>query len=280
MMSKRKQEVIDSNKRAIADIVQSHWKYPMAMDVLIEESYTANSSDPNNFNYVVFIDEEGDIDWEYDGHGTRETISATTTKLMARAMALECLPCVGLSKKDKMTFKKMVGQAIVLAFKEKVKDSECVLSEAREYYNSRIVETSKIWSTLTLLISTTILCTILLLIGGFSINSLSKLYQPMVFGLFGSMVANFRRIIVFRNDSNAGLATHILNILGHLSCGIVLGLLGVIFFKSGFCPEAMKGMCDVKEGAIVIAFASGLFESFIPSMLSKFVARSEAVEES
>ena len=102
----------------------------------------------------------------------------------------------------------------------------------------------------------------------------------MTFGVFGAFVSHFRRIAFVKTDCNSGKLVHILNASGHLFCGVVLGLLGVLFFKSGFCPNALRGVVEADIGCCVISFTAGLVETFIPSLLTKFVVHSEEGEVS
>ena len=47
---------IEDSKEAVAKEAQSHWTYPMAIDLLLKEKYDKNSTDPNSFSYIIFID--------------------------------------------------------------------------------------------------------------------------------------------------------------------------------------------------------------------------------
>lgn len=270
---------IKDSKEAVAKEAQSHWTYPMAIDILLQEKYDKNSTDPNNFSYIIFIDKEGDVDWEYKGVGDRENLSASSSSVVSHAMALEGMPCGRLPDGERVAFKKMIGEALALAFEGDCKGARQTLKSAHAYYNDRTIEISRVWSAIFLLGVGAILGAMILWSGGFSWLTMHTIYRPMVFGMIGAGIAHFKRIVHAQTDGNAGWPIHVLNVSGHLICGMVFGLVGYLLFKSGLCPDVMKNLCDTKEGILVIAFASGLFESFVPSMLSKFVARPGTGEE-
>lgn len=123
-----------------------------------------------------------------------------------------------------------------------------------------------------------VLCSAILFLGNFQLEKFSKIYRPMIFGVFGAFVSHFRRIAFFKSDCNSGKTVHILNTIGHLLCGVVLGLVGVLFFQSGFCPNALRGVVETDVGCCVVSFSAGLVETFIPSLLTKFVVHSEESE--
>ena len=271
---------IELNKALVAKTAQGHWDYPMSIDVLITEKYDSPSKEPNYFNYIVFIDREGDVDWECDGGGTQKDLPQFSSSIISKAMVIEGMPCAYLSRAERLAFKKMVGAAIVHAFEKDCNGAEAMLKSARAYYNDRTVETSRIWSTVSLFVGGLILCLVFLFLGGFQLETFSKIYRPMTFGAFGAFVSHFRRIAFVKTDCNYGKLVHILNASGHLFCGVVLGLLGVLFFKSGFCPNALRGVVETDIGCCVISFTAGLVETFIPSLLTKFVVHSEESEAS
>jgi len=84
---------IELNKALVAKTAQGHWDYPMSIDVLITEKYDSPSKDPNYFNYIVFIDKEGDVDWECDGGGTQKDLPQSSSSIISKAMVIEAMPC-------------------------------------------------------------------------------------------------------------------------------------------------------------------------------------------
>jgi len=270
---------MEENKKLVAKKAQEHWGYPMAIDVLLKEKYDEAPKDPNNYNYIVFLDKEGDVDWEYCGIGSRGNLSAESMSVISKATAVEGMPCDILSRNERIAFKKMIAEVIVLSIEEKFNDGRELLKAARLYYYDRIVVQSRIWSTIALILIGIVMSVGLLWVGHFKLSTFSRIYLPMTFGLLGAIVGHFRSVAHAYADSDAGRLLRVLNVIGHLFCGVVFGLMGVVFFKSGFCPEGMRGLCNATEGCCVIAFTAGLFESFIPSLLSKFVSRTDKSED-
>jgi len=56
-----------------------------------------------------------------------------------------------------------------------------------------------------------------------------------------------------------------------LLIGAILGKIGVLFCNSSLAPEFSQSFCTSVAGIRVIAFASGLFDAFIPSMISTYI---------
>ena len=62
-------------RQEIAASVKKHWKdEPIELSLLIRENWEeeiAEGKKPDSYNYVIFIDIEGDIDWLYKGYGKK-----------------------------------------------------------------------------------------------------------------------------------------------------------------------------------------------------------------
>ncbi len=260
-------------RQEIAASVKKHWKDdPIELSLLIRESWDeeiAEGKKPDSYNYVIFIDIEGDIDWVYKGFGKKETMSEKSEIVMSRAMVLEGLPCNGLNAEVKECFKKMIGEAMALAMDENIKDALVLLRQAKCYYQDRIVEKSRVWSywctTLVGLASGALVYLCIWLFG----CGMNYARNPFVFGLLGAIIANVRRTNLSLTDSNAGKWLHFWNTFGHLGSGMILGYVGVILSQSSLCPEALRGIGSSLEGMAVVALASGMLETFIPTTLSK-----------
>ena len=76
-----------------------------------------------------------------------------------------------------------------------------------------------------------------------------------------------------RVDSNAGECLHCAEAFVRLLIGMMLGKMGVLFFSCSIAPEFSRNICASYTGVCVIAFASGLFDAFIPAMISTYVIK-------
>lgn len=259
-------------RQEIAASVKKHWKDdPIELSLLIRENWDeeiAEGKKPDSYNYVIFIDIEGDIDWLYKGYGKKESMSEKSEIVMSRAMSIEGLPCNGLDEENRECFKKMIGEAMALAIDENIKDALGLLKQAKCYYQDRIVEKSRVWSYwFTALVGLAMGTFIGLGVCMFG-DGISCIKWSFMYGLLGAIIANIRRTNSNLTDSNAGKWLHFWNTFGHLISGIVFGYAGVLLSLSPLCPEVLKNVGNSFEGMAIIAFASGLFETFIPTTLS------------
>ena len=95
--------------------------------------------------------------------------------------------------------------------------------------------------------------------------------EPFAFGVFGAYVSIVRHASVRNVDSSAGVMLHVTEAAVRLLIGAILGKIGVLFCDSSLAPEFARSFCASSAGVCVIAFASGLFDAFIPAMISTYI---------
>lgn len=252
--------------------VQDHWKeHPIRLMELICDSWRDPSTDcvssdfKKKFNYVVFIDIEGDLDWICDDDHTENKVRPEVLTTIAAIMDVEAIPCKHLAITEWMAFKRMLGTAIVSAFEGGMDEAISLMSQAKRYIEQRIPERSRLWT----LHSAT--CTLLLYGIGLYVLRNIILISPFMFGLFGAYVSLVRHASVRQADSNAGKLLHYTESFVRLLIGMVLGKIGVLFFGCAMAPEFSRTICTTDAGIRVVAFAAGLFDAFIPAMISTYI---------
>ena len=257
-------------RRSVEKEVQEHWKgHQIRLMELICDSWREPPADrqalSDRYNYVVFIDIEGDLDWICDDDHLKSEASSEVFTLIARIMDVEAIPCKHLGKSEWMAFKRMLGTAIVSAFEGGRNEAESLMVQAKTYIEQRIPERSRLWT----LWSATIW---MIIFGAISYFLRDLIFVvPFLFGVFGAYVSIVRHASVRNVDSSAGIMLHVTEAAVRLLIGAILGKMGVLFCNSSLAPEFAQSFCSSAAGIRVIAFAAGLFDAFIPAMISTYI---------
>lgn len=98
-------------------------------------------------HYIVFIDDEDDIDWEsspeYDAKGHADPIRHNA--ITNDAALLEVTPCDGLRPNVRLHFKRLIAEGIVCSFDHDYENAAKMLKAAEAYILARGQETSRLW---------------------------------------------------------------------------------------------------------------------------------------
>lgn len=250
--------------------VQEHWKgHQIRLMELICDCWREPPTDSHNlldkYNYVVFIDIEGDLDWICNDDHTENKVQPEVFTMIARIMDVEAIPCKHLGKNEWMAFKRMLGAAIVSAFEGGHDEAESLMAQAKAYIEQRIPERSRLWTLWGATIGM-ILCS---LVFYFLRNNVHV--APFVFGVLGAYVSIVRHASKRNVDSNAGIMLHLTETTVRLLIGAILGKIGVQFCNSLLAPEFAQKFCVSDAGIRIVAFAAGLFDAFIPAMISTYI---------
>lgn len=260
---------LDEYNAKVAKEVQLHWPdSTVAIKELIKERWTDASGAQGkieDFNYLVFIDIAGDLDWLCDDDHSTQQLSKETSTVIARALSVEATPCKHLKEQEWMAFKKILGASIVSAFEESYDDAETLMNQARVYLKQRTEERSRRW----MLVNSTVLMLILGLVGCLLFASAVRI--PSLFGLLGAYVSIVGHSGSRRTDAGAGRTLHWVEAFVRLVVGIILGNLGICFFNCPLAPELGRELCTTDAGIRIVAFVAGLIDGFVPSMISTYV---------
>lgn len=271
---KKEAEILAYNQRVNAEL-KSRWKekgHEIEVLELLRENLREMSSDSEHAQttneYIVFIDVAGDIDWIYCDENSKDKLSPKSSALISRAMAIEASPGRYLGSEKMLAFKKTLGYAIVSAIDKKYDDAERLMQSAQNYFADRTAEMSRIWT----MMSAIILASLMALFLAFLLPELAVIETvPFIMGLIGAFVAIVGKSGNQNRDANAGMLLHILDTMSRLTVGALLGWVGVLAFSCPIVPVTLEGLCDSEAGNLVIAFSGGLFEYFIPTMISRCV---------
>lgn len=261
---------VEKNRLDTEKLLNKHWSkiHRVHLNELIQERWNKpakGGKQIDDYNYVVFIDCEGDLDWVADDENSKEKIQESTSSLIAKIMDAESYPTAALNDKYIKAYKRMLGHAIVSAFENDRDSALSLYDHALQYLQRRVSEKSRF---LTLAIST-FLATLI----GWSVKELN--YMPLFWGLIGAYLSIVQRSVRRSTDANAGFRMHFVEVLVFLVAGMILGYLGVVILNSDIVPQLLKPLAETCNGEIIMAVAAGMLQGMIPSMIGKYFLSSQ-----
>lgn len=269
MFNHKSDKLSDLNRQKTENSIRSHWaENPISLRELIQERWEQKPADGSRikkFNYIVFLDCDGDLDWIANGDYSEEQLPDGTTSLIAKIIDAESYPSTALDDNHIRSYKLMLGHAIVSALEGDRDSALSLLEQALHYLQGRVSEKSRavtLWISISL---TAMFWGITSWLGA----------SDCMWGLFGAFVSLVRRSCKRSADANAGICMHIVEVVAFLFAGMLLGRLGVVLLNSPLAPQTLKGLCETPNGVIIMAFLSGMSQGFIPSMISKYAVAAE-----
>ena len=252
--------------------IQRHWPdQKLSMDYLIAERWQKaddkNDNKIERYNYLVFIDKEGDLDWVCNDDVSKQDLKSDTSCLIAKILDVEAYPLDKLSKGNKRLFKRMLGAAIVSTLEEGYHDAEDLLSNARRFLQDRINEKSRAWT----LASTLCVCGVAMACVRLFRLGDDALCCAMIFGMSGAYFSIVRRSGQRMTDANAGLGLHVLEVVARISIGMIMGVVALALAGCDAAPEILRKACDNPLARHVVCFAAGLFDSLVPSLITQYI---------
>lgn len=270
---RRKQKYHELLKIKFQRTVQEHWpKDPFCLEYLICESWepkTENGLQVRKYTYIVFVDNELDIDWI-----TAEDSSVKNIEQISLATALESIPHKHLPRCQIIAFKNLIGNAIVSFFEDHPENAKKLMIDAKQYVNDRNIECSRRWA----LEIATFFVLLLIIIGGifsaFEYSTLSE--NPSYFWILscfwafvGSYLSIVRKVGSEKLNSSSGFRMHFLQVSTRMLSGGLLGIIAFFILKSALlCPPVFDAFKDTSFGFSLFGFIAGFFEQFIPNIIT------------
>lgn len=252
-------------------------EYRKFFDIIDKYLIQYSIDDTKKEGWIVFIDDELDIDWvdTRTGYFT-PTEEQSKNEWIAKLDSVHHEPCSNISKSEKLTFKKKLGVGYELVMVKRFDAIQAVIDECSRYVKARNKETSR-----SIFLCVSIPVVILSIIAWIIDVDVWQWHLPWfagcTMGLLGACVSIWSN---FGKTQKTGLSSACLHVL-EATCRM---LLGVIF--------AIVAICAIRTGIILknidenilqfayglVGFAAGFSERMVPSMIEKFVD-SNAVKE-
>lgn len=226
-------------------------------------------------NYIVYIDKRNNIDWETDDKkisALLEDDKKNQEKLLSQCLISEHKPTGGLSEESILSFKTIIGEAIVNCLENNYDVSVDILLQAHEFRIDRIVEKSREWYlTYTVTIAgTLILITLMANAKGYQIGrELLEYINFGIWGVAGACLSIILRTGRMQNASYSGKKLHIIESGCRLISGFISGQIVYLGIKSGIL---FANISDANNPQYIISFLAlmaGASERFAPSIITK-----------
>lgn len=221
--------------------------------------------------YIVYIDKDNDIDYI----DTRDIDSSQIKRHVARLQHAEAVPSKHLPERFQIEFKRCLGVGYVHALESNFDDLDSIIASAGRYLESRNHEYSR-----RLLLGTGLAVAAAAAGTGLGLY-LSGCRNPWVFGILfgilGSFVSVWQRSSQTVTSSAGGLVLHMLECLSRIMIGTIFGMVAMTAVR---CHVILPQMTSANElyAYILISFAAGFSERFIPSIIEKITNKAECHE--
>lgn len=225
--------------------------------------------------YIVYIDRHNNIDWEtteaYDSSKPAENRSESE-KVLSQCLISEHKPTGGLSASTILSFKTIIGEAIVNCLESNYEGALEILKQADDFRLDRVVEKSREWH-----LSHTVTISAILIAGAVFANTGSvpidkEFLQNINIGAWaiaGACLSIILRSGHLQHASYAGKQLHFIESGCRLIGGFISGQIVYLGINSGIL---FGSFADGNHGQYIIAFfalLAGASERFAPSIITK-----------
>lgn len=230
--------------------------------------------------FVVFLDDEEDVDWESDTAYDQATLHKIIQnplwgKIDGDRAALEAMETTHLRAAQKTGFRRQIGTGMCLALSGQLENAISTLAAARAYIGKCNKEVSRIWilasaSAFVVLISVALLFLSMLP----SVDSLSRqqLLAASFAGAIGSWVSISSRLTSLGVEPGDGFWLHFGETGRRIVLGAIAGPLILWGARLGFVLTIVANAGF--GGAALIGLASGMLERLLPEMADKLAGSS------
>ena len=227
---------------------------------------------------IVFVDKAIDVDWEtsdvYDAKGHKDPDKFY--EIVNSAALLESTPCDHLSDKNKLNFKRLLGEAIARALEHYYDRADNALNAAETYIRDRNLETSRLWY-----ISASGLTACLFAIIGFIMWSCRGIVQPMIgqtgfysllaatAGSLGALLSISLRIGNSKVDCAAGKELHYTEGALRVISGMISAFFIALCINAGILVPLFNNIGKTHIAMLIGGLVAGASERWVPSLIEK-----------
>ena len=225
--------------------------------------------------YIVFIDNRNDIDWETkDDHDASMSMenNVARARVLSQCLIGEHKPIEGLSEDSILSFKMIIGEAIVNCLENNFDVSGDILKQADEFRIDRIIEKSREWYLISTVIMSSISILIALLIRSKEIIIFDGFLEYINVGAWaiaGACLSIILRSGNIRNASYAGMKLHCIESGRRLIGGFISGQIVYLGIKSGILFASLVNANNYSYIIYFLALLAGASERFAPSIITK-----------
>jgi len=236
-------------------------------------------------DFIVFIDNENDVDWEttdeyeiYLNKKLGHKNMGQFNNIINRATLIECTPCDHLKSRILINFKRMIGDAIARNLDLDYKNAEKILDGSVDYIRKRNIEESRRWiltsSGLTGIlfgISGVILWLIRIYVIAEIGQTAFNIFISLSAGSLGALLSVIMRTGNIELDCSAGKTLHYIEGIFRIISGMISALIVDLAIISGYFLGPLYKAGDGIVSLILFGFIAGWSERFAPSIISSIV---------
>ena len=237
-------------------------------------------------DYIVFIDHKNNIDWE-----TIDTYDASRPldkkqeyeKYLSLSSIVEHHPIDGLSVDSVLSFKTIIGEAIVNILEGNFSESIDILNKADEFRLDRVVEKSREWYLVFTIAPTALFVIFVLMANAKNICIWPEMLPYINVGAWavaGSCLSIILRSGRLMHGTYAGKRLHFIESCSRLIGGFLTGQLVYLGMKSGILFSSLVNSDSSQWLYPLFSLVAGASERFAPSIISKIEDASLIKEDS
>lgn len=237
--------------------------------------------------FIVFVDKAIDVDWETNDVFDKREVedSCRRNAIINHVAVVECVPCYHLPKQLRLSFKRLLGEALARGLSDDYENAEKMVAMAETFITERNVEKARLWHVCS---SGTV--ALLATIAGISIwvarEAVTRFLGATAFGLalaacagaLGALLSLSFRIGNSRMDAASGRGLVCLEGAFRVVAGMISGLLVAACVHGGLVFSVMEGASGNLTGIVVLGLVAGASERLAPSIVGHVEASSVPVE--
>lgn len=226
-------------------------------------------------NYIVYIDRWNNIDWEtkeaFDEKRPPEE-KQKSEALISHCSIYENKPIAGLSKSNILSYKTIVGEAMVNCLEGSFDAAKEILKQADEFRLDRVVEKSREWYLSYAVLISLSLISIVICLNIFELVPNESMLQKINVGTWavaGACLSIILRSGRLQHASYAGEWLHFVESGCRIIGGFLSGQIVYLGVKSGLIFSGLVNGNDENYVIALLALLAGASERFAPSIITK-----------
>ena len=244
-------------------------------------SYSSERKEkPDGYHRIVYIDANDDINWRIEKEiNLTEEDQKNRNKAMSKLRIAQSFPVQNLPHDEILNYKKMLGMGYNAALLKDWEEVDVAIREAEKYRDDRNKERSRY----ILLTAATIY--VMVFVSTCAIMAWYYWYLPaeiwgMAMGAVGAYVSIWMR---YGKMDLTGLGTkglHRLEAFSRILIGVIFALVVIFMVHSQIILGNLKGANNEMYLLPLMGFCAGFSEKWIPSILERFMSKSEGQVQS
>lgn len=230
--------------------------------------------------YIVFLDEENDLDWQTSDEFDNRELTAEQRKdynqVKNEIDSSESIPLNYLDEKVVISFKKQIGEALIRAFECDYENAKKMVKIAQDYILKRNIEQSRYMFLKSCAISSFIsvfLFILLWLFRDFFLSIMGKtvfyITLSSLIGALGALLSVILRMGKSNLDYNASKKLHYLEGSSRIIAGIISALIVSLCIKTQILLPIFTKIESTNIAMILGGLIAGASERFAPSIINK-----------